>query len=57
MRSTISNSDLTRSDLVRARIVLGSLLVALTIPSAGLLSRDGMVASTTQRTSVSGLLR
>lgn len=57
MLSVIWISDRTRSDLVRARMVFGSLLAALTMPRAVLLSRDGMVASTTQRTRVSGLLR
>lgn len=57
MRCSISISDLTRSDLVRARIVLGSLLAALIMPKATLLSKEGMVASTTQRMRVSGLLR
>ncbi len=50
-------TDLTKSDFVRARMVLGSLLAALIIAKAVLLSRDGMVASTTHRTRVSGLFR
>ena len=50
-------ADLTKSDLVRAKMVLGSLSAALIIARAVLLSRDGMVASTTHSTRVSGLFR
>lgn len=50
-------TNLTKSDLVRAKMVLGSLSAALIMARAVLLSSDGMVASTTHRTKVSGLFR